>query len=345
MFDRPHHQKIAKLLSLLDPEVMARTDCAFAGGTYISMSLGEFRPSDDLDIICMSPRGYAELRALLTENPSALFREPMAFRRELRMDPYRFHGFLDVDGSPVKLEVFVEHRISVSAVHDPKVGLPCLSIPDLYAEKLLACTDRVLDKSTNSRDIIYLAMMIRNWGPIPAESMKKAVDVYRDPVVSSFRKGLGLLLDPAYMHKALSDLDMDLSLSGEITSTLEQAAVEIGRAPQELVERDRRVLAAGTEPDGPPPDPFQFTGKEGIAFLHGIRECRDLHGDLSWPVVERIAIDHALLVGRAQPHEIADFLAENSPGAVYPERHHALLQIAEVRAELLADLGKIPGVK
>ncbi|WP_411839905.1 nucleotidyl transferase AbiEii/AbiGii toxin family protein [Paracoccus sp. ME4] len=345
MFDRPHHQKIAKLLALLDPDVMARTDCAFAGGTYISMSLGEFRRSDDLDIICMSPQGYAELRSLLSDDPSALFRKPVSYKRELRMDPYRFHGFLDVDGSPVKLEVFVEHRISVSAVHDPKLGLPCLSIPDLYAEKLLACTDRVLDKSTNSRDIIDLAMMIRSWGSIPAESLAKAVGVYRDPVLASFRKGLGLLLEPDYMRKALSDLDMDPSLAAEITATLEQAAVDIGRAPEELAERDRRALAAGTDPDGPPADPFQFTGREGVAFLHGIEECRDMHGDLSWPVVERIAIDNALMVGGSQPHEIADFLAGNSPGAVYPERHHALLRIAEVRADFLADLGKIPGAR
>lgn len=209
---------------MLDPEVMAQTDCAFAGGTYISMKLGEFRRSDDLDIICMSAEGYARLRDLLADDPSALFKSEVKFVRDLRMDPYRFHGFIEVDGAPVKLEVFSERRIAVSAEIDEGIGLPCLSIPDLYAEKLLACSDRVLDKSTNSRDIIDLAMMIGEWGPIPDSSLDKAVTAYGKAVVVNFRKGLGLLQDPSYLEKALTDLGMDLSFGARIIKNLEEAA-------------------------------------------------------------------------------------------------------------------------
>ena len=44
---------------------------------------------------------------------------------------------------------------------------------DMYAEKLLANADRGSDRSTSSRDIIDLAMIIMNWRPIPQISWEK----------------------------------------------------------------------------------------------------------------------------------------------------------------------------
>lgn len=45
MFNRPHHQRIAHVLSALDGSVLAQNACWFAGGTCIALKFGEYRES------------------------------------------------------------------------------------------------------------------------------------------------------------------------------------------------------------------------------------------------------------------------------------------------------------
>lgn len=41
MFERPHHQRIQKVLQCFDNELLTRANCFFGGGTAIVLALGE----------------------------------------------------------------------------------------------------------------------------------------------------------------------------------------------------------------------------------------------------------------------------------------------------------------
>lgn len=65
-----------------------------------------------------------------------------------------------MDGAPIKFELIREARIPLEDSVDDLLGVPVLGRVDMYTEKLLAHTDRGLDRSQLSRDLIDLAMMI-----------------------------------------------------------------------------------------------------------------------------------------------------------------------------------------
>ncbi len=49
MFNRPHHQRIAKVLGSLNADLLKQYNCLFAGGTAIALRYGEYRESVDID--------------------------------------------------------------------------------------------------------------------------------------------------------------------------------------------------------------------------------------------------------------------------------------------------------
>lgn len=53
MFDRPHHQRIEKLLDCFNSELLLQAECYFGGGTAIVLSLGEYWESIDVDLAMM----------------------------------------------------------------------------------------------------------------------------------------------------------------------------------------------------------------------------------------------------------------------------------------------------
>ena len=57
MFERPHHQRIAHVLSALDGGVLAQLSCWFGGGTCIALKFGEYRESVDIDFLVSDPAG------------------------------------------------------------------------------------------------------------------------------------------------------------------------------------------------------------------------------------------------------------------------------------------------
>ncbi len=56
MFERPHHQRMAKLLHAFDTELLNTTQCYFAGGTAIVLLLGEYRESLDIGFLAPARR-------------------------------------------------------------------------------------------------------------------------------------------------------------------------------------------------------------------------------------------------------------------------------------------------
>ncbi len=222
MFERPHHQKIAKLLRAMDSNLLARAKCYFGGGTAIALMLGEYRESVDIDFLCSDMAGYRLLRNTITPPTlGAVLRSPITHLRDVRTQRDKISTFLEIDEVPVRVEFVVEGRIDISGALDPELCVPVLSREDMYAEKLLANTDRAMDRSQLSRDLIDLAMMIKAWGPIPATALKKAEAAYGRSTFDYFDRGLTLLREQRYRDECLKAMAMDPSLGDTIIATLE----------------------------------------------------------------------------------------------------------------------------
>ena len=52
MFERMHHQRIARVLESLNAPLLAANGCLFGGGTAIALRFGEYRESVDIDFMC-----------------------------------------------------------------------------------------------------------------------------------------------------------------------------------------------------------------------------------------------------------------------------------------------------
>lgn len=180
MFERPHHQCIAKLLGALDAPALALHKCYFGGGTAIALLHGEYRESRDVDFLVSEGQAYRALRgAVTTRGIGSLFKEPIKQLRETRIDQYGIRTVFEVDGAPIKFEIVREARIELEApsAQDKVCGVGALTHVDLVAEKLLANSDRWADDSVDSRDLIDLAMML-DGGRIPRAALEKAAGAY-----------------------------------------------------------------------------------------------------------------------------------------------------------------------
>lgn len=118
MFDRPHHQRIAAILGVLDGTLLSQNQCLFGGGTAIALRYGEYRESVDIDFLVSELASYRNLRQLLTGPPgiAAIVREganPPIQTREVRADQYGIRTMLEVAGQAVKFEIVLEGRFEL----------------------------------------------------------------------------------------------------------------------------------------------------------------------------------------------------------------------------------------
>lgn len=165
-FDRPHHQRIARVLESLDGQLLRDRGCLFAGGTVIALRYGEYRESADVDFLVSDLGRYRDLRIALTgiEGLGAITRAgspPLQQVADVRADQYGIRTRVAVDGHPIKLEIVYEARISLElpGAQDEVCGVPSLTLLDMATSKLLANSDRWPDDGVFSRDLIDLAMM------------------------------------------------------------------------------------------------------------------------------------------------------------------------------------------
>ena len=72
-----------------------------------------------------------------------------------------------IDNMPIKTEIIAEPRFQLDSPRYPNwLPIPCLSLNNCFTSKLLANSDRYMDSSINSRDLIDLAVL-RLQCPIP----------------------------------------------------------------------------------------------------------------------------------------------------------------------------------
>jgi len=184
MFERPHHQMIANILFSLDASLLRECHCYFGGGTAVALRYGEFRESVDIDFLVSDREGYRTLRQEMTgpEGIAAIVRKdapPLVPSRDVRADQYGIRTALRTGNAPVKFEVVLEGRIRFEqpGPSDTVCGVTSLSRLDLVTSKILANSDRWLDDSVVSRDLIDLAMMQPS-RPLLAHAIDKATGAY-----------------------------------------------------------------------------------------------------------------------------------------------------------------------
>lgn len=223
MFERAHHQAIARVLAKLDTDLLERTECYFGGGTAIALSAGEYRESVDIDFLVSSAEGYRELRERIAEKGiNGITTEPVELARDMILDQYGLRGRIKNDSeSPIKIEIVKEGRIELAHSTNRIVGIPALTREDMYSQKLLANSDRWLDASVMHRDIIDLAMMIDAWGEIPESSVAKAAEAYGKSILNDFRKAAEKIIqNPAELNAAIAAMAMDAHLALRIPAIL-----------------------------------------------------------------------------------------------------------------------------
>jgi hypothetical protein len=191
------HESIMVVLNALRADSLTAWGVCFGGGTLVSLICDEHRLSQDIDLLA-SNVGYRELRwAVAEQSYDALFRptDRLRFPRNMQMDQYgiRFPVVVNSSASSgtevtIKLEIIAEGRIELEPPrYLPALPVPCLSLVDCWAEKLLANADRWPDDRIRSRDLIDLAVL-RLRGEIPEAAIQKAAAAY--PVLPGLRSAL-----------------------------------------------------------------------------------------------------------------------------------------------------------
>lgn len=199
MFERQHHQRIARVLQGLDGAVLREANCLFGGGTAIALRYGEYRESVDIDFLVSDVTSYRTLRQLLTGETgfASLVRagaDPIAQAREVRADQYGIRTILLVADQPIKFEIVLEGRIKLEApaASDEVCGIATLTPLDMATSKLLANADRWADDGVFSRDVIDLAMM-RPTLPLLRKAVAKAELAYGQAVCRDLEKAIDKL--------------------------------------------------------------------------------------------------------------------------------------------------------
>jgi hypothetical protein len=224
-FARPQHNIIAEALRSMDAAFLERARCYFGGGTAIVLSNGEYRLSLDVDFLCADLDGYRELRvAARGKGAQAVFGSSIETLRPFVADQYGIRGLFSLRGQRIKFEIIREGRIDLDGAIDPTLGVPVLTVPDQFAEKLLANADRWYDRAVAYRDAIDLGYLVRANGSIPPRAIAKAEAAYGTDIAQSVFAVLERLSGAAEVEYAATGLGMSSDEISEAASRLRDAA-------------------------------------------------------------------------------------------------------------------------
>jgi Nucleotidyl transferase AbiEii toxin, Type IV TA system len=133
----------------LPGEFFAEHKCYFGGGTLLALDFGEYRLSVDIDFLCSDIECYRELRKHYAQLPNT------------RIDDRKIATA--VGSPPIKFEILYDNRITLRAPRSVAwCELPCLSLDDSIAEKLLANDDRWHDETVYSKDLVDLCIIVQS---------------------------------------------------------------------------------------------------------------------------------------------------------------------------------------
>lgn len=211
-FLRPHHRAVASVLEAVNASFLEKAQCYFGGGTCIALMLGEYRESRDIDFLCAGRSGFRRLRETVTEGSlGKILRRPLELAREVRVDRDGIRTFFAIGDLRIKFEIVLEARIDLQCASTHFLGVPVLTLECAIAEKFLANTDRGLDESTKSRDIIDLAFLAARYG---AKPLQPGILLAETAYGLAIRRHLDLSLakfaaTPRYMSECARALGID----------------------------------------------------------------------------------------------------------------------------------------
>jgi hypothetical protein len=200
LFEREHHRRIGQVLAALDGDVLRAANCLFGGGTAMTLRFGEYRESVDIDFLVSDIASYRDLRQRLTGagGINALARQgaTLTQAREMRADQYGIRTIVEAEGAAIKFEIVLEARLKLlpPSHEDVLCDLATLTPLDMAATKLLANSDRWMDDSVFSRDLIDLAMMQPKLDLMRA-ARERAKTAYGESIDADLRRAIERLFD------------------------------------------------------------------------------------------------------------------------------------------------------
>jgi Nucleotidyl transferase AbiEii toxin, Type IV TA system len=230
-FKIDHHQLIHRVLESLNCEFLSECRAYFGGGTLISLDLGEYRTSNDIDFICALGSDYRKLRNAINDlNPRILLKDNSALEIErFTADQYGIRMAIVIDGIPIKTEIIAEARFELDSPRQPSWSpVECLSVSDCFTSKLLANADRYNDPSVHSRDLIDLAFL-RNERSIPDLAIEKAEAAYRVmiPLKAALTK---FQTDADLRFHCYENLTISEAFRSKLIDGIDLLAIDIGLA-------------------------------------------------------------------------------------------------------------------
>jgi hypothetical protein len=239
LYNRPHHQRIERILECLNPDLLLRNQCLFGGGTAIVLTHDEYRESVDIDLIVSSKDGYRELRGLVnSQGIDALMKRPVPLRREARIDQYGIRCAFDVDSTAIKFEIVFEGRVELQdpLAEDRVSGVWAMTMRDKVATKLMANSDRWADDSVWSRDIIDLAVLTDGRTADPS-GVAAAVGAYGGSVLIDFEKARTRLLErEGWLLNCMKRMQMTMH-ENDLRALIQGLSVALPPAPHRPKQR------------------------------------------------------------------------------------------------------------
>ena len=219
-FVRDHHKAILNALRSFDGDFLMKSKCYFGGGTAISLELGEYRESVDIDFLCSDKDGYRVLRSAIAgcKDIAPILRAGADIKnlREVRANRDAVRTVIQSQGANIKVEFVREVRIDLEGAMDLRYGLPVLSRKHMYAEKLMANSDRWYAPDVASRDILDLSIMISRWGAIPEEAWMIAEEAYGNKVREDYNKAVEKIRKPEWIEDCATKMAIDADTIKEI---------------------------------------------------------------------------------------------------------------------------------
>lgn len=241
MFNLEFHQKILTVLRNLDSDLFQANRIYFGGGTLVSLRHGEYRLSKDIDFICPVGDSYRRLRqAVFEKGYNALFatQDDISLPGNLQTNRYGVRFSVIVDQVPIRFEIVAEERIALGEPDYPTWSpVPCLNEVDTFALKLLANSDRWIDTSIESRDLIDLSML-RLASTVPEEAIIKTENAY--PVIEPLKRAIeNFQAKPQYRERCFRGLGFQAP--ERVINGLDLLAADFGIEPTERTFTENRI--------------------------------------------------------------------------------------------------------
>jgi hypothetical protein len=223
MFLREYHRLVANVLGDMDADVLKQTRCFLGGATAITLQLGEYRKSIDVDFLIGDEDGYRWLRNEVSDNSfGELFtRAPaLAGRGRIKKDRFGIRALLNIGGTPVKFEIIPEGRFGLCGCDVAGIPVPVINRHGLFAAALLANADGWAAAETFSRSVIDLAFMVDEWEEMAASAFDVAHRAYGDSVDISLKRAVERIADQAWLQRCCAVWEIDQERAVQVTKRL-----------------------------------------------------------------------------------------------------------------------------